>query len=391
LILPAPRLPYECPRRLGDWGMMFGAVVSGPTAYWYLTRGTGVVSLLALTASVALGILNSERYAAPRWPRFAVDRIHRDLSLLALAVIAVHVVTTVLDGFAPITLLDGVIPFLSPYRPIWLGLGTLAFDVLLAVAITSLLRRRIGFRAWRAVHWTAYASWPIAAFHGVGTGTDAGSSWLLAVTVLCTGVVIGATAVRILRATTDRGSGRGLWLAVTAATPIALAAFAVVGPLAPHWARRAGTPASVLRKAHPVSAVTAASPPAASATPAGAKDAIPVKFNAHLSGTVAQTEAPGGALVDLVLHCRGQIRGEMRVRMAGAPLPSGGLSMTGSQVQLTAVGLRSVLTGQIVSLQGTEFEARVRDRTGTSLALHASLNIDNSNNTVTGTLNAHPS
>ena len=370
--------------------LMSVAAVRGPTAYWYLARGTGVVSLLLLTASVVIGILNSERYAAPRWPRFAVDRIHRDVSLLVLAVLVVHIVTSVLDSFAPITLLDGVVPFLSAYRPVWLGLGALAFDVLLAVAITSVLRRRIGFRAWRVVHWAAYASWPVAVVHGLGTGTDAVSSWSLAVTVLCTAATLGAIVVRVLRAATEPGSGRGLWLAMVAATPLALAVFTIIGPLAPHWARRAGTPVSVLHKAHP--AVTVAVAPVSSA-PAGtaAKDSIPTSFHAQLSGTVAQTQQPGGALVDLILQARGPIHGEMRVRMAGAPLASGGLSMTGSQVQLTAVGLHSVLVGQISSLQGTQFAARVRNSTGTSLTLHASLNIDNSNNTVTGTLNASPS
>jgi ferric reductase like protein len=367
------------------------AAVSGPTAYWYLARGTGVVSLLLLTASVVIGILNSERYAAPRWPRFAVDRIHRDVSLLVLAVLVVHIITSVLDSFAPITLLDGVIPFLSAYRPVWLGLGALAFDVLLAVAITSMLRRRIGFRAWRVVHWAAYASWPVAVVHGLGTGTDAVSSWSLVITVLCTAAILGAVVVRVLRAATEPGSGRGLWLATAAATPLALAVFTVIGPLAPHWARRAGTPASVLHKAHPAVAVAAA--PASSSAPAStaARDSIPTSFNAQLSGTVAQSQQPGGALVDLILQARGPIHGEMRVRMAGAPLAGGGLSMTGSQVQLTAVGLHSVLVGQISSLQGTQFAARVRNSTGTSLTLHASLNIDNSNDTVTGTLNASPS
>ncbi len=372
------------------------STVSGPTAYWYLTRGTGVVSLILLTTSVALGILNSERYAAPRWPRFVVDRIHRDISLLVLAVIVVHVVTTVLDGFAPITLLDGIIPFTSGYRPLWLGLGALAFDVLLAVAITSLLRRRIGFSTWRAVHWAAYASWPIAAFHSLGTGTDASSSWMLALTVVCTAVVIGAAAIRITRAAGEPGSGRPLWYLLTGATPVVLAAFAVVGPLAPHWARRAGTPSSVLRKSHGGTAASVSAPATSASAPVpavstSAHDTIPHSFDARLSGTLSQTGASGGALVDLVLHCTGPINGEMRVRMAGAPLPGGGLSMTGSQVQLTAVGLRSVLTGQITALQGTEFEARVRNSTGTALALHANLNIDNSNNTVTGTLNARPS
>ena len=367
------------------------AAISGPTAYWYLARGTGVVSLLLLTASVVIGILNSERYAAPRWPRFAVDRIHRDISLLVLAVLVVHIVTSVLDSFAPITLLDGVIPFVSAYRPVWLGLGALAFDVLLAVAITSMLRRRIGFRAWRLVHWAAYASWPVAVVHGLGTGTDAVRSWSLVITVLCTGATVGAVLARVLRAATEPGSGRGLWLAMAGATPLALAAFVVIGPLAPHWARRAGTPVSVLHKAHPVSTVAAV--PASSSAPAStaAKDSIPTSFNAHLSGTVAEVQAPGGALVDLVMHATGPIRGEMRVRMAGAPLAGGGLSMAGSQVQLTAVGLHSVLVGQIISLQGTQFDARVRNSTGTSLTLHASVNIDNSNNTVTGTLNASPS
>jgi hypothetical protein len=149
---------------------------------------------------------------------------------------------------------------------------------------------------------------------------------------------------------------------------------------------------SVLRKAHPVTTVAARAPAASVArAKVSGQDTLPTSFNAHLSGTVTQSQQPGGALVDLVLQASGPIHGEMRVRMAGAPLGGGGLSMTGSQVQLTAIGLRSVLTGQISSLQGTEFVARVRNRTGTSLALHANLNIDNSNDTVTGTLSASPS
>ncbi|MBV9414351.1 MAG: ferric reductase-like transmembrane domain-containing protein, partial [Solirubrobacterales bacterium] len=132
--------------------LTFGATL-GPSAYWYLARGTGAVALVLLTGSVVLGILGSVRFAAPRWPRFAIDAVHRDLSLLVLVVLAIHIITSVLDGFAPINLLDGVIPFRTPYRPLWMGLGTLAFDLLLAIAITSLVRRRLGYRAWRAIHW----------------------------------------------------------------------------------------------------------------------------------------------------------------------------------------------------------------------------------------------
>ena len=102
-----------------------------------------------------------------------VAGLHRNLTLLALAFIALHVLTTVVDGYAPISLLNAVLPFTSPYRPVWLGLGAVAFDLLLALTITSLLRARIGYSRWRALHWLAYASWPIALVHGLGTGTDA--------------------------------------------------------------------------------------------------------------------------------------------------------------------------------------------------------------------------
>ena len=107
------------------------AATLGPSAYLYLARSTGVVALVLLTLSVVLGILGAVRFsAAPRWPRFAVDTLHRDVSLLVIVLVAVHVITSVLDGFAPISLIDGLIPFRSPYRPLWLGLGALSRTVL---------------------------------------------------------------------------------------------------------------------------------------------------------------------------------------------------------------------------------------------------------------------
>ena len=121
-------------------------------ALWYLTRGSGAVSLLLLTAIVVLGVANVARWSPERTPRFVVQRVHRDLSLLVLVFIAIHIATVVIDGFAPIRWVDAVVPFGSAYRPIWLGFGALAFDLLLAIAVTSLLRARLGYRLWRAVH-----------------------------------------------------------------------------------------------------------------------------------------------------------------------------------------------------------------------------------------------
>jgi sulfoxide reductase heme-binding subunit YedZ len=167
------------------------------TAFWYLTRGTGIVALILLTLSVALGIANVRRMRLPGAPRFVTLGIHRSVSLLAVVFVLVHIATSVIDGYVPITVVDAVVPFSSAYHPFWIGLGAVSFDLLLAVVITSLLRRRVGYRAWRLVHWTAYASWPIALIHSIGTGTDAGSGWMTVLTVALVSVMIAAVLARL--------------------------------------------------------------------------------------------------------------------------------------------------------------------------------------------------
>jgi sulfoxide reductase heme-binding subunit YedZ len=167
----------------------------GPSAYWYLTRATGIVALVLLTLAVLLGMLNVSRVSTRRWPRFLIDGVHRNVSLLAVAFLVVHIFTSVIDAFAPIGLLDAVIPFHSSYRPFWLGLGALAFDLLVAVVVTSIARSSFGFRAWRVVHWLAYACWPLAVLHGLGTGSDTKQPWLLALVILCVGGLPAACAL----------------------------------------------------------------------------------------------------------------------------------------------------------------------------------------------------
>ena len=132
-------------------------------------------------------------------------------------------------------------PFTSPYRTFWLGLGTVAFDLLLAVVLTSLLRVRLGYRAWRAVHWLGYACWPVALWHGLGTGTDSRLPWLLALDAVCVAAVTGALGWRLSLAAPPAGRLATSALAC-AALPAATVAFVAVGPLQPGWARRAGHP-----------------------------------------------------------------------------------------------------------------------------------------------------
>src|SRR6266581_2094551 len=126
------------------------------TALWYITRASGVVSLLLLTAGLVLGIVGTVRWRSERWPRFAIVSIHRNLTLFAIAFVALHVLTTIADGYAPVGFKDAVIPFVSKYRP-------------------------------------------FALVHGLGNGSDARFGWLVIVTILCAGAVGGALALRLVR------------------------------------------------------------------------------------------------------------------------------------------------------------------------------------------------
>ncbi len=163
-------------------------------ALWYLARGSGVVSLILFTVVVALGIGTRSGRPFAGMNRLVVASVHRSAALLALVFLVTHVVTLLFDPYAQLSLINVLLPFGSGYRPFWVGLGTLALDLALAVTVTSLLRDRIGQRAWRAVHWLAYAMWPIALVHGIGSGTDRGTAWLLAIDAVCV-LAVAAVAV----------------------------------------------------------------------------------------------------------------------------------------------------------------------------------------------------
>jgi len=195
---------------------------------------------------VCLGVADIQRLQSERVPRFVIGALHRNVSLLALAFLVVHILTSVLDGFASISLLDALVPFVGSYRPFWLGLGAVSFDLFLAVILTSLVRARIGFNGWRAVHWLAYASWPIALLHGLGTGSDAKASWLQVLTVVCVVLVVVALLVRVAVGWPEHLALRSVALGATGAFAIFLAIWLPRGPLGSEWARRSGTPTALL-------------------------------------------------------------------------------------------------------------------------------------------------
>jgi hypothetical protein len=351
---------------------------AGPGALWYLTRATGAVTLVLLTASVALGVANVGRLQSIRWPRFVVEGLHRNVSLLAIAVLAVHICTTLLDPFASIHLLDAVVPFISSYRPVWLGLGAFASDLLIAIALTSMIRRRLGHRAWRATHWFAYACWPIALLHAVGTGSDIKQLWMQA---LLGGCMVSVVVAVWARAGFGWPARRGLSASAVAASialPVALVVWLPSGPLASNWASRSGTLAST----------------AAAGTPQAAAGAARVQiaaFSARVNGSVSEHQtSSGGVELDLSLAVANAALGTVHVRIDGNAVPGGGVAMTASSVSVGTSSSPMLFRGAVTSLDGTRIAARVATADGRALTVGLALRVDAASGSASGSVQVVP-
>ena len=177
-------------------------------ALWALGRGTGFVALALFTLSVVLGIITRSGRPLLGLPRFAVTLLHRNVALLATAFIVIHLVSLLGDSYAQLTVVDFILPFFGAYKTFWLGLGTVAVDLLLAIIATSLLRRFVGLRVFRAVHWLTYLMWPIALVHAIGNGTDASTPWFVAFAVLSSVLVFAALAWRMTAGFVENSSKR---------------------------------------------------------------------------------------------------------------------------------------------------------------------------------------
>ena len=161
------------------------------------------MTLILLTAVVVLGILSALRVQSERWPSFLTTGLHRNLALMTLVFLALHIVTAIIDPFTNLGWSAALIPFSSYYRTFWLGLGVISFELLLAIVVTSLVRGLLGHGAWRAIHWLTYAAWPVGVIHGLGTGTDTWSAWMLAITAGCVAAVGMAVALRLTSGSRD--------------------------------------------------------------------------------------------------------------------------------------------------------------------------------------------
>jgi hypothetical protein len=298
--------------------------------------------------------------------------------LLVLAFLALHILTAVVDSYAPVGWLSVIVPFASSYRPLWLGFGTVAFDLLIAVTVTSLLRTRISARLWRLVHWAAYACWPSAVIHSLGTGSDAKQPFVLGVTIVCVAAVILAGGRRLASGWPEHAVTRVVAGATGTVVVIVGLVWTVTGPLRPGWASRSGTPdllpARVQAPASGASAQTSRLPT--------------LPFTTDISGTTTTGSSDSGTTT-VTLSGRGTDPVAFQVLISGPAASGAGVRMTSSQVSFGPTSSPQQYTGQVSWLNGSSIRATVTDGAGARITL--SLGISLSGTAMSGSLSASAS
>jgi hypothetical protein len=174
---------------------------------WAASRATALSSIVLLTVTFVLGMLTSARTAGTTGGRVVSTALHRTLALLMVAFIAVHVITAIAETYVDIGWISALVPFTSAYQTVWIGLGTLALDLVLALIITSLLRHRLPTRLWRGIHWASYALWPIAVVHGL-TSVTVDKTLTYGLIAACAVAAAAALVVRLVRTPADTGRRR---------------------------------------------------------------------------------------------------------------------------------------------------------------------------------------
>jgi sulfoxide reductase heme-binding subunit YedZ len=308
---------------------------------WYAARAAGVVAYVLLTAVVSLGLAMSSKQHLERWPRFALEEVHRFGGILVGTFVAIHVAAIAIDSYLRFSVAALVVPFVSSYRPLWTACGLVAAELLLALAITNKLRDRIPYSRWRLFHYANFVVWTAATVHGIASGTDRGTWWLVSVQTAATAVVTGLTAWR-LRRPLLQASFAGLVAGATAAL-LAIAVF----------------------QFHP--------------RPWNARS-----FHDRLVGTLARDAGPTRELVSVTAAGEGEQRVLMRADLLVEPR---GLLTTSFQLEFLPSGLRCV--GRVTRVDELGFEGRCRAGDGTARFVRAAWEQEPSSEFTQGTLDAH--
>jgi len=308
-------------------------LATSPNPLWYASRSAGILSLILLTGVMVLGLATTARLElGSRW-RFVVHGLHRNLSLLTVLFLAIHILAAILDPYAGLGWRDALIPFTSSYRPFYLGLGVVAVEILAALILTGLLRRWIGRPLFRLVHWAAYACWPIALVHGLGTGSDVRQGWFYLLSVLCVAAAVaGFLSWRLLRGRPERHGVRTAAAIASLAGVAILGAWSFAGPLQPGWALAAGTPSQLIH--------ANASAPAGAAT----AEQLPADLDDALQGRLVQVGS--GYRITLAATADPTLLLQVAVASGAAGRATITVSHSGKRLCSFAAALVNPLTGK---------------------------------------------
>ncbi len=310
---------------------------------WYAARAAGVAAYLLLSTVVCLGITMAGRKRLERWPRFALEDVHRFGGLLVGAFVIIHVATIAIDAYLPFSIASIVVPFVAVYRPIFTALGIVAAELLLALAVTNHYRDRLPYRYWRRAHYLNFAVWTGATVHGLGSGTDRSTPWLMAIFAACVAAVLTAIAWRFLR-------GYGRWVPAATATAGVLAIVLIAnGPLrfSPRpWNSRA--------------------------------------FDGVLTGQVIRNVGSTRALVSAAATASGRQRALLRADLLVEP---NHLAATSFQLEFLPSGM--LCTGRVTKVHSFGFEATCRAEDGTRRFVSATWGQQADGNSFTGQVHVH--
>lgn len=298
---------------------------------WYAARAAGLAAYLILTVVVTLGMTMAGRRPLKRWPRFALEDVHRFGGLLVGSFVAIHVLTIALDAYLPFSLTSILVPFTARYRTLYTALGVVAAELLLALAITNRYRDRLPYTFWRRAHYLNLAVWTAATVHALGSGTDRSTPWLLALFAASVAVVLSAAVLRLRH-------GRALAAGVAAAG-VAAVVLAAGGPLR------------------------------FSPKPWNARS-----FAAPITGEVVQNVGSTRGLVSAAATANGTQRALLRADLLIEP---NRLDATSFQLELLPSGM--LCSGRVTKVQSFGFDARCRAEDGTHRIVHASWSLTDAN------------
>ena len=318
---------------------------------WYTARAAGIVAYLLLTAVVLVGLTLAGKAQLPRWPKFAVTELHRFGGLLVGVFLSIHVLTIAIDTYTRFSLTQLLVPLTSGYRPAWVALGIVAAELLVALAVTNLLRGRLPYRLWRRLHYLTFLVWAGATAHGIGAGTDTRTIWMLPLYVVSVSSVLAALTWRLTRNRAGMPSLQRLAAASTVAGIAAVAALAA----APH--------ASSLR-------------PKAAAT-------LPATISQSFSGSVSQQQGQSGVLVTVA--ARGAGRPPLRLRLDLVSLDGQSIADTSLQLQDATTG--AVCGGTLTAFGPSGFSGTCSLADGSTRTVSATWQVDGQQ--VTGQLDLH--